>query len=311
MTSTAAPAAPAQDLFTSVRAKLEGAAPLKLADVAKGLPRPRKTKAPDFQEEVRKLLDKDIAEGRAFAYPSGKGGATRYWARDEAQVLAGKALELAAAPLPLPKLRAELAKQAAGTDLAFLDALLRDLIGQGRLHEHPAKSRQGGSSYGANPPPPPLPPLARAKFKRAVEKLTEDCRRLLAASGATEEHLFETLRLHLSAPPITARTPAILEQIAEKEVREEATEPVPSTPDDLIRRAVATSPVVSLADLRQEMPAEYRGTAFDEAVLRLAAARQVLLHREADPAHLSDADRAGCLRDGDAVYTTIAKAEGA
>src|SRR5262245_53890164 len=116
MTSLEAPAAPAQDLLASVRARLDGAAaPLKLADVAKGLPRPRKVKAPDFQQTIRTLLEEQVRLGQAFSYPSGKGGIDRYWSKDEKHAVAARALELAATPLPLPRLKTALGKQAAGT----------------------------------------------------------------------------------------------------------------------------------------------------------------------------------------------------
>src|SRR4051794_6703389 len=101
MTPLASPAAK-PEVAEAVRAKLQQApAPLKLADVAKGLPKPRGKKAADLQDEVRKVLDEEVRLGRAFCHPSGKDGAPRYWARDEKQVLRDKAVELAAAPQPL------------------------------------------------------------------------------------------------------------------------------------------------------------------------------------------------------------------
>jgi hypothetical protein len=77
-------------------------------------------------------------------------------------------------------------------------------------------------------------------------------------------------------------------------------------PDELILKAVANAPVVALADLRREMPGEFRGPAFDEAVLRLADQRKVVVSQDADPASFSDAERAELVCDGGAVYTTIA-----
>ena len=75
--------------------------------------------------------------------------------------------------------------------------------------------------------------------------------------------------------------------------------------DDLILKAVASAPVVSLAELRREMPHEYQGRAFDEAVLRLADERQVSVSQDADPARFGEAERAGYVQDGGAVFTTI------
>src|SRR5262245_60881504 len=98
-------------LVDAVREKVKNApAPLKLADVAKGLPKPKKMKVAEVQEEARRLLDEDVRLGRAFCFPSGKGGAVRYWARDERQMLRDRAVEAASEPQPLSALKARLGK---------------------------------------------------------------------------------------------------------------------------------------------------------------------------------------------------------
>jgi hypothetical protein len=55
------------------------------------------------------------------------------------------------------------------------------------------------------------------------------------------------------------------------------------------------------------MPAEYRGRAFDEAVLRLADTGRVILSQDADPARFSAEERAEYVQDGKLLFTTIGK----
>ena len=77
--------------------------------------------------------------------------------------------------------------------------------------------------------------------------------------------------------------------------------------EELILKALAHAPVHSLAELRASMPTEYRGHAFDEAVLRLADEQQVILSQDAVPDQFSDAERAEYVGDGAAIFTTVAK----
>ena len=68
----------ASELAEAVHSKLHNApAPLKLAEVVKGLPKPRMTKAADFQNEVRPILDEQVRLGQVFRCPSGKNGEMR------------------------------------------------------------------------------------------------------------------------------------------------------------------------------------------------------------------------------------------
>ena len=307
----------APDFLESLDARLtSAAAPLKLADVSKGLPRPRKVKAADFQHEIRQLLEERVQLGHAFSHPSGKGGITRYWHKDEKVLLGVRAVDLASPPTPLPKLKTALGKVIAGTDPAFLESLLRDLIAAGRLHEHPAKTKKSGPSYGAFPPPPPLPVLAQAKHKKAIEKLAADCRKLLAVPGVSERDLFETLRSLLEQASPVASAPGVVARSLDAPPLPALTRPDSPAPeetatapalDELILKAVAMSPVVSLPELRREMPQEFRGGAFDEAVLRLADDRRIILYQDIDPSRLSDAERAEYVQDGGGVFTTISQ----
>lgn len=312
------------EVAEAVRSKLQNAvAPLKLTEVVKGLPKPRRTKAAEFQNEIRPILDEQVRLGQVFCCPSGKNGEMRYWTRDEKHLLREKALEVAAAPQTLSALKKALAKEVKGTDAAFVESVVRELIGEGKLFEHPGK--RGGPLFGATPPPPPTLPLEQPKHVKALNKLVKECQKLLKAANVSVEELLRVVQTHLRQSPTEA--PAAAVESMETQPSSSAVEapfapPVETSQplshleetrqpraelDEVILKALAHAPVLSLAELRASMPAEYRGPAFDETVLRLADEQQVILSQDAVPAHFSDAEKAEYVRDGDALFTTIAK----
>jgi hypothetical protein len=296
------------DLTQKVLAKLQSAAvPLPVADAARGLPKGRGVKAADFQNEVRTALEELVRLGQAFRCPSGKGGKERYWARDEKHLLRSQAVELAAAPLTLAALKKELARHVKGVDGSFVESVVRELVREDRLFEHPAKTKSGGPLFGAFPPPPPL---AQAKHKKALDSLVKACRKLLSAANVPPEELVQTLSARLHETP--SGEPAVRAEPVSSSSVNETTDPAVAPPssasselEDLLLKAVATSPVLSLAELRDAMPAEYRGRAFDEAVLKLADEQQVVLHQDVEPSRFSEAEQAQFVRDGHALFTTI------
>jgi len=168
------------EVAEAVRGKLQNApAPLKLADVVKGLPKPRKTKAADFQNAIQPILDEQVRLGQAFRCPSGKNGDPRYWSRDEKHLLRERAIEIASTPLSPAAMKTKLKSEVKGVEPAFLQLVIEELIGQDNLFEHPAKTARGGPLLGAMPPPPPPPPLERPKHVKALNKLIADCRKLV------------------------------------------------------------------------------------------------------------------------------------
>jgi hypothetical protein len=309
MTSAEAPPA-ATALAEAVRAKLQLApAPLKLADVPKGLTRPRKTKPAEFQEQVRHALEEDGRLGKVFCYPSGKNGEDRYWARDEKHLLREVAVELAASPADLNKLLKGVVK-VVKSDPAFAEPILRELIGDDRLFEYPPTKKNGPALFGASPPPPPLPALEQAKHKKAVDSLVTACRKLMGVAGVGVEELLQALQLRMGEhhPHKPSSHPHAMPAAPAAVMTEPDPEPEAETRvEELILKAVANAPVVSLADLRREMPREFQGRAFDEAVLRLADDRQVVVSQDADPSRYSDAERADYVQDGGALFTTVSK----
>lgn len=310
------------ELVEAVRSKLHNAAsPLKLAEILKGLPKPRRIKAAEFQNEIRPILEEEVRLGRLFRNPSAKNGETRFWGRDEKHLLREKALEVAAAPQTLSALKKALAKEVKGTDAAFIDSVIREMIGEGKLFERPAKSVRSGPLFAATPPPPPPSPLEMRKHRTALKKLVENCRKLLASANVSVEELLQTVQAQLRSAPSAEPTPAPTEstmtqpvEVASPPLAETTQTPTGETMqtqrpelEEIILKALDHAPVHSLAELRAGMPTEYRGAAFDEAVLRLADEQQVILSQDAVPAHFSDTEKAEYVRDGDALFTAIAK----
>ena len=299
------------ELADAVRGKLQNApVPLKLAEIVKGLPKPRRTKAAELQNEVRSILDEQVRIGAIFRCPSGKNGETRFWSRDEKHLLREKAMELAATPQSVVVLKKALAKEVKGSDAAFVESLLREMIGEAKLFERPAKTARIGPLFSATPPPPPL---AQPKYATKVNKLVADCQKLRAVAKVSVEELLQTLQTRLHQATVMEPRAASSEPTGTP-VEEPMSAPSAAPPtsahaelEDVLLKALDHAPVLSLAELRAGMPAEYRGPAFDEAILRLADEQQVILSQDADPSRFSDAEKAEYVRDGEALFTTIAR----
>ncbi len=305
MTSSPGPATATEPtLSETVRDLLaKSPTPLKLSELVARLPkplRPRKVRgqpapaAIDYGATVREALDDEARAGRVFRHPSGPQGAERYWDRDEKRAVQEAAVAAATVPKTLAQLKTAAGGSARGAAVGFLDGAIRDLIGEGLLFEHPPRTKAGGPLFAKYAPPPPLPTLERANFKTKVDTLFTNFERLRAGASVSAEELFAALRARLQ-PGATA-PPAVT---------------VGAKLDELILRLVANAgpgSVLSLAELRQQMPVEYQGRVFGEAVLRLAGEERVRVYQDSDPAALSAQERADYVDDGHGhVFKTIAR----
>jgi hypothetical protein len=298
MTTEAPPMATLGEMIVE---KVKGSPhPLKLAEVVKALPKPPKgVKPAAYKEQVNAALADEVRSGRLFAAPSGKGAEMRFWGRDERYLLRERGLQLADKPLELAKLRGKLSKEIKGVDAAYVEGQLRDLIGDGHLHEHQGKK---GPLFASSPPTPLLERPANAK---EVAKLAVSVEKLVKKTGVDVEAVLLALRKQMA----TATKPAAA---APEPVTSPPTLPVsrPVEANELTTRILAAlerQGVMSIAELRREMPEGMRGGAFDEAVLQLDDEQRVTLSREADPSRYTEAEQAEFLRDGAALFTTIAK----
>lgn len=294
-------------LAESIRTKLQGApGPLKLSEVAKGLPKPKKLKAADFQNELRGVLQEQVQLGLAFSYPSGKNGEDRYWSRDEKNLLRTKAVEGAATPQTLAGLVKLLGKEVRGADKGFVESVVREMIRDDKLFEYPPKTKKSGPLFGASRPAPPAPPLELPKHKKAVDKLVKDAEKLIAAAEVSVDDLLRVLTDRLKGAMPATGAPALTPNGAPAGGARSNAPPTAEL-DELVLKAVAHAPVLSLKDLREMMPGEYRGLAFNDAVLRLARHRRVVVFQDDDASRYSEAERREYVQDGPLVYTTIAK----
>ena len=293
-------------LAEAVRAKLQTASgPLKLAEVVKGLPPQKGVKKAQLEEQVRDLLEEEVRLGAAFAWPSGKKGETRYWSRDERQFLRDRAIESAATPQPMSALKTKLGKEVKGVDGDYVLTLVEELTRDQLLYQHPAKTEKGGPLFGASRARP------LDKHKTALNKLVTDCNKLLTAAGVTVDDLFQALRNGLGLERSQPATAIAAGGANIPAARNDETQP-PARPredaaslEGMILKAVAETPVVSLATLRAEMPKEYQGEAFDAAVLQLADDLKITVSKDADPSRFSEQEAATYVRDGSHLYTTI------
>lgn len=276
---------------------MSGPAPLPLKDVLKGLPKPAKPKrkkgepAPlpvDLAAEVGRILDEECHAGRTFRYPSGAKAVERFWDKDEKQVLRDAAVGAAAEALTMSAFLAVLKKVVKGVESGFAESAVRELIDEGRLHAHPQKTKAGGPLFALFAPPPPL---SLPKARKELDKLAKAAAKLLKDTGAALDDLLAALGKRLTGPGDTG--------VGSEDV------------SVLILKAVENAgpgSVLSLIDLRREMPAEYRGSEFDSAVLRLADEERVTVYQDADPVALSAQERAECVADENGnVFKTIAK----
>ena len=285
-------------LISSIREKLQQSPqPLKLAEVVKGLPRPKKVKAADFQNQVLQALDAEFQMGRVFRYPSGAKGTERFWVRDEKQALRDAVMKAAAEPKSIATLKKEIGKSSKGTDANFIEEVIRGLIADDRLFEHASKR---APLFAAHAPPPPQPKLYQPKFRKKLDTLAKSAAKLISETDSTPDELFAALQEVLTSS--TSTQSASTQDVASAGGTEL---------EQLILKAVANAgpgSVLSLADLRRELPPEFQGPVFDAAILRLADEERVRVYQDADPLQFTPEERAELVSDHlGHLYTSIAK----
>src|SRR5262249_15605951 len=151
-----------------------------------------------------------------------------------------------------------------------------------------------------------------------------DCRKLLSATRTKPEELFAALRARLeeATPSLKEKAPAAVtpdqsEARLDFAVETPVVPPPPLAPpppapsgrheglEQLILKAAGVAPVRSIAEVRREMPTELQGQAFNEAVLRLADERSIVITQDCDASQLPRDERDGCVQDGNTLFTTI------
>src|SRR5262245_15135954 len=139
-------AAPA-DLTEAVHAVLATSdEPLTPAKIRAALP-------PSFRaasaEELTDCLNRQVAAQALVQYPRYRSPHERYWDRPMPVHVATLLRQLLSEePVPLFEIRRKLPAYAA----SLAEEVLREQLGQGKLHRHPPVGKRGSERYGASPP---------------------------------------------------------------------------------------------------------------------------------------------------------------
>lgn len=274
-------------LFKDVKAALKKADALVTAGS-------NKTTDSDIEVAIREIS----ALGHCFSCESGKGGAVRYWHRDEEQALRDATVRLTITPLSMAKLTKALAGEVQGADARFAEGVVRDLIGDGRVFEHPPAKAEGAPLYATTPPPPPLAWYESKAYKKPFEALVKAGQKVMSAGEHPLSEILDELRRQLDPDALhdpTPTSPLSAQQLAELE--------------ELILSTVkAQQPVAMmwLNELRHQMPEHFRGWEFDAAVLRLARSHKVRIQQDAAPTERTAQQEAEFVRSeqGD-IFTSI------
>ena len=185
------------------------AAPGTLAELSKKLVPVSKADAVFIESGLRDL----IAEGELFEHPPKKpNGPARfaiekYESPNNKPAVTEALIGAAGTPRPVKEL-VKVALAGTRADKAFVEEVLNELITTGRLHEHPG--RGSAKPYGVEPPKR-IRPLENPKHLKALEKLSNDARKLLDKSGAELDDLLQRLRTLLSEGGLPAPDQPALE----------------------------------------------------------------------------------------------------
>ena len=275
--------------------------PLTLKQLSKVLPKPKKGRStakkvqPEPQQtplspekQAEALLEAQLATAQVFRQPSGKKGECRYWGKDERHHIRQKVLELAAKPMKLETLAKNGAKELKA-DTTYVESLVRELIGEGQLHEH--KAKKGPSLFGATPPPPPLSLPTHAK---KVSALVKSVQALMKAAGVSAEEVLVAVRANLGGGLSATVVPTCGGKNwgdAKGDITAE------------ILRIINQKRAVDLAELRQQMPEPYRMEAFDKAVGQLADSGEIILQCDRNLNGLTSEERAKYVRFHNKIMT--------
>jgi hypothetical protein len=282
------PSAEAVDaLFGAMR---QTGGPVTAAQLAKLTVKPFKLS----EKLVLPLLEERAARGELHAFPPATAkGKPRYWDRDESEF--ARLAIVALLDKKGPQTKAAALKAAKGLSAAVAAGALQSLLDTRRVCEHPPIGKTKTSKLGTKPPAPePYLKEVSSQLATVVSRLT--------SMGVRRETLLEAvvammaqcgLPLPLSPPPVgnaasnESTTPSI-------------------APLDLILLMTQLEPgaeqgaLVSARDLRRV--ANLDKSRFDRAVLDLARAGRLMLHRHDHASSLSAAERDELVTDGTGTY---------
>ncbi|MGO9601029.1 MAG: hypothetical protein ACLP7Q_23860 [Isosphaeraceae bacterium] len=260
------------------------------------------------QKLVEQNLRKLVSEGRVFEYEPLKGKQPRYWCHSRSYY----ADAIAAVVADLPRSWADVEKQAKSTRKGLsakqCNELKKEMLASGRLFEVPPLP--GGKSPLLSCKPMDLRPHVQVALSQCVKHLSKynvtmeqvhQAARLLLTCGEASPQASHTAEL------TTPATPAVDDSASPVDDSLSAVDDsLPALILDQmldVHPGAANGALVQLRELRRAMDFQnIEKSAFDRAVLHLADAGKVALHRHDYPAGLSEQDRAELVTDGTGDY---------
>jgi hypothetical protein len=232
-------------------------------------------------EELARVLE-DLAVARQVFVVAGR--TRRYAHRDPEEIVGQSVIEaLRGGPLTKTEITRRVKKAAPGLDGA-LPGVLKALVSQGAVREHPKANSKQPLRYGLDPPDP-------TPFLGKAVKEVQAALRKLAPHGVPLSSLYAALGRALGIERAPAPDPAHGDADDESAVLDAL--------GDLSAREPPGA-LLSIRALRALRPmAKDR---FDRAVLRLADAGRVVLHHHDYPMSLSPAERAELVQDPRGIH---------
>ncbi len=287
MTSTpTAPAATPETIGVITRALERAEQPLTVRPLRDQLTGPFKLP----EDQLRELLEEQVAQRKMFRFSPYKSKQLRYWAfgPDEYVRRLIKAL-LNKKPQTRSELFKGLKSPARDLEKAKQNAEIEKLLREGAIRELPAFIGGRTKRLSLRPPAP------QEYLQDAVEKIVKKLKPL----GVPRERILEAARDYFRRPEAPAGGTGQGEQGA-------PAKPAPAS--DLfpvllermtqIEPAAPSGALVYIKDLRRLMESFIPDKqAFDQAILNLARQGRVALHRHDFPASLSEQERGHLVRD--------------
>ncbi|MFN0056577.1 MAG: hypothetical protein ACKV0T_30895 [Planctomycetales bacterium] len=260
--------------------------PLTAREIVGQLHPPVQCKEP----ELLALLQDELSQGRAHAIPPKTAkGKPRFWRQDSRTY--GRAALLGALQKGGPLPEAKLKKGAPGLSPELLDDVFQSLLAERAVWRHPPIGKPAKELFGCRPPSP------EPYLRDLGLQLTHLVERLLAASVPRDD-LRRALVQLMEAAGIPFASAGAMAPAA-------ATEPPPAAVDliALIRRLEPGADQGARVGARdQRRAAQLDKPTFDQAVLSLARAGRLSLHRHDFVANLTPQEREELVTDNQGNY---------
>jgi hypothetical protein len=274
------------------------------------------------EEELRKLLQEQVAAARIFRFSPYKSKSPRFWHRD-ADTYARMSIVrvLNAGALKQLELEAKLSKRLADCPKTRRREILQQVLDEGQVVELPCLPGSRTVRYSVHRPDPR--DYLRRLIGDFVRKIEQQSDRLLAVGVSQEATLAAARELLRGTPLVLAETsPYSVEITLPTRISPDPASPgvisvssrscceqQQNTDEQILQKLAEFNQdhrrggLISLGDLRQALKHHFsEKQSFDTAVLRLSRAGRVALYRHDYPSSLSEADRQAMATDSQGNY---------